>query len=99
MGSITLTRDKARWRDRARAYKLNVDGVEVGAIRSGQTITVPLEPGMHRVALALDWCTSPELQLSGDADHALRCKAGGHSFMAGVDIIFRSNRYISLEKV
>jgi hypothetical protein len=97
MGSITLTREKARWRDRARAYKLKIDGVEAGAVRSGETLAVPLAPGMHRVQLALDWCTSPELQLDGDRDHALRCKAGGHSFMAGVDIVFRSDRYIALE--
>jgi hypothetical protein len=97
MGSITITREKARWRDRARAYKLKIDGAEAGEIRSGETLRVPLASGMHRVGLSLDWCTSPELQLSGDQDHVLRCAAGGNSLMAGIDVIFRPNRYIALE--
>ena len=96
MGSLTVIRDKALWRDRGRAYILMIDGETVGPLRSGETLSVSLAPGMRRVSLKIDWCGSPELLLDGSTDHTLHCKAGAGKALT--DILFRQNQYISLEK-
>ena len=98
MGSVTITREKAAWRDRARAYVVKINGVAAGSLKPGEMAVIPLEPGLHRVRVDLDWCSSPELSLSGAEEHALRCKAGGSALRAAFDTIFRPNKYISLEQ-
>ena len=98
MGSVTVSREKAAWRDRVRAYDLKVDGGKVGSVKSGSTLTVPLTPGTHIVRMTIDWCSSKELSLDGSMDHQLFCKAGGSSRSAILDILFGRNEYISLER-
>jgi hypothetical protein len=99
MGYVTITREKAPWRDRLRAYEVLLDDRKVGSLRSGETLNLRLEPGVHRLKLKLDWCSSPEFELDGSTEHLLHCKAGGSALMALIDIIFRPNKYISLEMV
>lgn len=99
MGFVTITREKAPWRDRLRAYEVLLDGKSVGSLRAGGTLDLPLQPGVHRLQLKLDWCSSPEFELDGSTEHLLHCKPGGSALMALIDIIFRPNRYISLEMV
>ena len=99
MGVVTITREKARWRDRLRAYEVRIDGKNVASLTSGGTINVQLDPGVHKLQLALDWCSSAEFELDGSTDHLMHCKAGGSAVMALIDIVFRPKQYISLEMV
>ncbi len=98
MGSLTVIRRKAIWRDRLRAYAVMVDGVKVGEVSSGAGVTVPLAAGQHEVRMKIDWCGSPPVWIDGADDASLVCDAGGNSFMVLIDVLFRSDRYISLER-
>ncbi len=55
---IILTR-KPEWMNRARAFKVIIDGTEKGRITSGSTEEFVINPGQHQVLCKLGWCTSP----------------------------------------
>lgn len=48
---ITVRREAHRIAHRAVAYRVMIDGEEAGRIRSGQKVTLPVEPGEHRVSI------------------------------------------------
>lgn len=50
-------------RDRARAYKVMIDGQEAGTVRHGQQESFQVTPGTHEVFLKIDWCRSPKLSV------------------------------------
>lgn len=52
------------WRDRARAYKVLVDGRESGEVKNGETLDVAADSGEHVVQLKLDWTRSPKVSVS-----------------------------------
>ncbi len=56
---IAFYRPPGVWRDRLRAYRLVVNGVQVGAIRRGQVVRVAVQPGRHHVRAEIDWTGSP----------------------------------------
>ncbi|GAA1366279.1 hypothetical protein GCM10009661_18720 [Catellatospora chokoriensis] len=58
LSSIAFYRPPAVWRDRLRAYRLVVDGYEVGEIRRGQVLRVQVSPGRHEVQARIDWTGS-----------------------------------------
>jgi hypothetical protein len=95
--SIKITRDPAVWRDRGRAYKVLIDGVQAGAVRHGETFVASVDPGTHSVRLKIDWTGSQEVQVTvapGDTA-SLVCAAGGSSWTALLDALSR-RPYISL---
>lgn len=47
--------------------------------------------------MKVDWCGSPPIWVDGAADTRLVCDAGGNALLAMIDVLFRSDRYISLE--
>jgi hypothetical protein len=99
VGEVTMTRRKAVWRDRVRAYTVLIDGQRVGKLGSGESATFPLAPGPHEVRLKLDWCGSPKIICDGNENTRLVCDAGGTSATAIIDVLFRSQRYIALERL
>jgi len=98
MGSVTITRRKAVWRDRARAYSVVIGGRQVGKLKSGETATFNLIPGPHEVRMKIDWCGSPRVTVDGRADTRLVCDSNGNAFTVLFDIIFRAGHYISLNR-
>ncbi|GAA2760828.1 hypothetical protein [Actinopolymorpha rutila] len=71
-----MTREPARWRDKWRAYRILVDGVQVGKVRRGESTTVTLTPGTHHVRLRIDWCTSPEVSVDITAGEQSELECG-----------------------
>lgn len=98
MSEIVLRRPGALWQDRARAYRIIVDGEEVGTItnKSESRITVP--PGRHAVRLRIDWGASPELvvDVGAGAQYVLECGPNAHPFIAVLYITIWKNRYLWL---
>lgn len=41
--------------DRFRAYRIEVDGVERGKLRRGQTLRIDVAPGVHAIRARIDW--------------------------------------------
>jgi hypothetical protein len=98
-GRIELRRETGHYRDRLRAYKVLVDGEPAGAIKAGETLTLPAAPGRHAVQLRISWCRSPELEVDVPAGGAvaLRCRPGGSAANALYDITLGRSSYIALE--
>jgi hypothetical protein len=49
------------WRDRARPYKVIIDGERAGGVGHGQQESFEVVPGAHEVFLKLNWYRSPKL--------------------------------------
>jgi hypothetical protein len=60
-GAIRFERPREGWRDLTRAYKVELDGSEVGKLRRGGELTVHVAAGMHSARGAIDWTGSPAL--------------------------------------
>ncbi|GAA0471844.1 hypothetical protein Ade02nite_51380 [Paractinoplanes deccanensis] len=61
IATLTVERPTGAFFDRARAYKIVVDGVVKGSVRCGREISLALPPGGHTVRAELDWTGSPDL--------------------------------------
>lgn len=99
---LTVARDTVPSPDRLRAYRLMVDGVAVAKVKRGETATVTLSPGRHRIRMKIDWCGSRTLELDvSDSDRlAVRCRPGLTGLKAlavPLYLTFLRNRYIELE--
>lgn len=60
---------------RLRAFRIVVDGVDRGRVRYGQSVEVELAPGRHSTNVAVDWLSSPtvDLKLTEGEQRRLRC--------------------------
>jgi len=97
MGSVTIERRRAIWRDRFRSYVVTIDDKKVGTLRSGETKSFPLDAGPHEIRATIDWCGSPSVTVDGAADTRLVCQCNGSAFSASHDIA-RPGSYIALAK-
>lgn len=64
------------WTWRGSRFKVWIDGTKIGKVANGATTEIPLEPGNYSVRVSVDWCRSPDLEVSvtkGDIVH-LECK-------------------------
>lgn len=52
--------------DLLRAYRIIVDGQQVGTIRTGRQVEFEVTPGPHRIWLRIDWADSNMLELVSD---------------------------------
>jgi hypothetical protein len=86
-------------RDRARAYKVMIDGQEAGTIRHRQQESFQLTPGGHEVFLKIDWCRSPKLAVdvaSGERAKVV-CAPSGTIWTAIFAVVFKPTSYIRAE--
>jgi hypothetical protein len=101
MSVLVVRRAHAPWRDRARDYRVMVDGKQRAAIGNDATVQIPVTPGQHLVKLAIDWCGSEELTV--DVPHGqivrLECKPNASPLLALLYVTIWRNRYISLNTV
>jgi hypothetical protein len=97
-GTIQLERPTA-YVDKLRAYKVMVDGTEVGTIKQGTTEAFTVVPGSHEVQLKLDWALSPPLTVDVPAGGTteLRCRPRGNPLTALWYSTFGRKRYLVLE--
>ena len=86
-------------RDRARAYKVMIDGQEARTIRHGSKESFQVTPGTHEVFLKIDWCRSPKLAVDvADGQRVtLICAPSGTIWTAIFAIVFKPTRYIDAE--
>jgi hypothetical protein len=53
----------ARYSDKMRAYKVIMDGSEVGEVRDNSAIEFDLSPGLHKIRVTVDWVGSNVLDV------------------------------------
>jgi hypothetical protein len=76
VGEIVIQRIKSGWQDRARDYKVLIDGVKVAAVSNGAQIRVPVTDGEHVVQMAIDWCRSNSVRVNVLPDRSLNLECG-----------------------
>ncbi|HEX6055803.1 MAG TPA: hypothetical protein VFY98_08325 [Intrasporangium sp.] len=57
-GGQLLLRRAAEFRDVLRGYRVLLDGVEVGTLRRGTSVELPVAEGLHEVQVRIDWTGS-----------------------------------------
>lgn len=62
---VEVSRSASGNRDRLRRYKVLVDGVEIGRVKRGETVSTNVGPGSHKLTIKIDWTVS---EVTFDAD-------------------------------
>ena len=76
MSALIIRRAMAVWQDRARDYRIVVDGRTVGRVANGAEVRVALTPGAHQVRMKIDWCRSPDLDVVVGEGEEIRLDCG-----------------------
>lgn len=100
MARIEIKREGG-FKDAVRAYKIELDGKEVGKINKGEQIGLDIEAGKHRLRLKIDWCGSPEVDFEILQGQVLKFGCGNNvpPFLDLIYITFRRNKYLWLRPV
>ena len=96
---ITVERQAGGYTDRARAYKLLVDGEEKGSLNAGESVTAEVPAGSHQVQMKIDWATSLPIDVIADAGQEVRlsCKPNANPLTVLWWSTVARNRYIDLQ--
>jgi hypothetical protein len=96
---IHVERDKRGRVDRVRAYRVMLDGNEVGRVKRGETLTVTATPGQHELHFAIDWCRSAyqDLELADGETVTVRCWSNARPYSSIFYITFGRKNYIGAE--
>jgi hypothetical protein len=102
MASLTIMRDSG-YADRARKYKVVIDGAVAGDISNGETKEFTVSPGRHHVRMKIDWCGSKPVEFTVTESDAVTFQAksnlrGSKIFAVLWYSIFDRDSYILLER-
>ena len=100
MPTLQLSRDSG-FTDLLRAYKVLIDGEEVGGIRNGQCKEFEVSVGSHTLEVQIDWCTTGPLQFTAyESQEIFRVfsKLRGWRFLLSGGALFNPNGWIGLER-
>jgi hypothetical protein len=98
---VSVYRASDSWRDRLRAYSLVIDGAVVAKVKRGQSATVAVTSGEHRVWMKIDWCRSRifRIELSDNERVTLAARSGIRPLLLGLlYVTIWRTRYIELEE-
>lgn len=95
---VTIVRGTA-YVDRLRAYKVMVDGNEVGRIKNGETQSFPVAAGSHTLQLKIDWASSPDVgfDVAPGGEATFACRPKGNAMTSMLYALFTRKAYILVE--
>lgn len=98
MTELVLRRAGNLYQDRARLYRVILDGREITRIATGEEKRISVQPGRHALQLKIDWCGCKPLALSVQAGEvqAFSCGPNGSAAGAFLRVMFLWNRYLYL---
>lgn len=98
--AIELRRVAGKWADRRRAYRVIVDGGEVGRLGNGESASFEVAPGSHELHLKIDWCRSERLalDLAPGETAVIECEAR-NPWQALYWVSFGCRRYVKLTRL
>lgn len=80
-----------------RAFRVLVDGNQVGRLRQDGELAVDVEPGTHAVQIKVDWAGSKPLEVTAGPGEVIRLVCETAPFTKGFASIFRQpSEYIKL---
>ena len=95
---IIIKRGKG-YADKMRAYKVLLDGTEIGDIRQGESKQFPVQEGKHTLQLKIDWCTSKPVTFDL-ADKSITFECGRNTATkAAFSAFFKTKDYMWLKRV
>lgn len=83
---ITVTRTTS-YPGRLRSYKVKIDGVILGQVRAGSSVTIPVSSGRHSISLRIDWCGSEPIDFEAKPGEHLYFE-GGSNLVNGWGMLF-----------
>ena len=108
MTSVKISRI-SEFASKFRKYKIIVDGDNMGTIKDGKTVEIPVQPGEHELYLKIDWCRSNKItfNIADEEQVQFRCRYNGtcrrgnmmDSFKFGHVVIFKRDEFLLLEKL
>ena len=98
MSRIEVSRRAGGWSDRARKYKVLVDGEEVATVGAGESVGAEVDAGEHELQLKLDWCRSrPQtVTLSASETARFECHPNSNPLTVLYYISLGADNYIGL---
>ena len=98
MANINITRKAGGWVDRARKYKVLVDGEERAEIGAGDSKVIPVSPGTHEVSMKIDWARSEAVtvDVADGNDATLYCEPNANPVSVLYYVSFGRKNYIGL---
>lgn len=98
MSQIIVSRTNALWQDRARSYRILVDGREVACVENDSSVKISVLPGTHSVRLQVDWCQSQEVSVEVKASESIELGCGPNStpLLALLYVTFMRKNYLWL---
>jgi hypothetical protein len=92
---VRVTRVTAPVQDRLRSYRVELDGIVVGKLGSGETTDFDVAPGHHRIRIRASWTGSQALsfQVKKGAVAHFECQPNGHSVSALVEVFTSLTRH------
>jgi hypothetical protein len=100
VSTIAITRRAGGWVDRARKYKVEIDGQKVGVISKGKRVSFDVPPGSHDVMLRIDWTRSEPVRvdLADNEEVELFCEPNANLFTVLYFVSFGRKKYIGLRR-
>jgi len=97
LATLHVRRESDRSRDRFRAYRVIVDGEQVGQLRVGESRQLQIEPGTHFLRISIDRSGSGEIEirLVPAQVAAFVCGPAGTP-LKGLWQVFTRHRYLRL---
>ena len=97
-GTLEVTRRRVAWMDRARAYRLYLDGQELAKLKNGAVFSGLVPAGWHTIQMKIDWLTSSPLQFYVGPEQKVRfgCGPGATPFNVLFKIYRNDTDYIRL---
>jgi hypothetical protein len=95
---IHIDRRANAYQDRARAYKVMLDGQEVGRVKRGESVSFDAAPGAHQLQMKIDWATSEplDIQVAPGQDLRFECWPNAKPLTALYWITVGRSKYIGL---
>jgi len=81
-GRLTIRRP-SQYADKARVYRILVDGAPSGTIKSGGELSLELTAGEHVIQARIDWCRSNALKIVVGSGAPTELEVGSNALKAG----------------
>jgi hypothetical protein len=100
VSTITIERQAGGQLDRARKYKVLIDGKKVGTIGKGKRVSFDVPRGSHEVMLKIDWARSEPLRvdLAENEEAELFCEPNANLLTVLYFVSFVRKKYIGLRR-
>ncbi len=101
MPRMRIRRDTG-WADKLRAYRILLDGQELGRIKQGETQEFEVSAGSHEIVAKVDWCSSAPMTFDLDesgAEFEVASNLRGARVFLALPMIFNPRGWLTLTRV